>query len=89
MTTADMIKVALLFVNAFAAFIAAAPGNDIDPTARLMAAALVAGCGAALLYLNPPGAKKVNPDKLTAAQTKQVADELERRMKATPQNGGT
>ena len=88
MTTADMLKVALLFLNAFAGFLAAAPGTDIDPAARLVAAALVAGCGAALLYLNPPG-KKVNPDRLTAAQTKQVADELERRMKATPQNGGT
>lgn len=82
-TTADTLKVALLFVNAFAGFIAAAPGTDIDPGVRIVAAALVAGCGAALLYLNPPG-RKVNPDKLTAAQTRQVADELERRMKATP-----
>lgn len=84
MTTADMLKVAILFVNGLAGFLAAAPGNDIDPTARLFAAGLVAGCGAALLYLNPPGKKAVNPDKLTAAQTKQVADELERRMRATP-----
>lgn len=83
MTTMDMLKVGLLFLNAFAGLIAAYPGPEIGAVERLICAALVAGCGAALLYLNPPG-KKVNPDKLTVAQTKQVADELERRMKATP-----
>ena len=88
MTTNDVMKVALLFLNAFAGLIAAYPGPEIGAVERLVCAGLVAGCGAALLYLNPPG-KKVNPDRLTAAQTKQVADELERRMKATPQNGGT
>lgn len=33
-------------------------------------------------------AKRADPDRLTAAQTRQVADELERRMKATPKGGG-
>lgn len=85
MTTPDILKVALLFLNAFAGLIAAYPGPEIGAVERLICAALVAGCGAGLLYLNPPGkAKAVNADKLTAAQTRQVADELERRMKANP-----
>lgn len=84
MTTVDTLKVTLLFVNAFAGLLAAYPGPELGALERLICAALVAGCGAALLYLNPPGSKKVNADKLTAVQTRQVADELERRMKATP-----
>ena len=71
------IKVALAFVNAFAGILAAYPGPELSPLARLLAAATVAGCGAALLFLNPPGDSNV----------KAVADELERRMKARPVRG--
>lgn len=84
MATVDILKLALLFVNAFAGLIAAYPGPELGAIERLVCAALVAGCGAALLYLNPPGRQAINPDKLTAAQTRQVADELERRMRAQP-----
>lgn len=44
--------------------------------------------GATILSQLPPARKKVDPDALTKAQTKQVADELERRMKRTPAKGG-
>lgn len=71
------VKVALAFVNAFAGILAAYPGPELAPLARLFAAATVAGCGAALLFLNPPGDSNV----------KAVADELEQRMKARPARG--
>lgn len=81
MNTADTIKVALLFLNAFAGFIAAAPGDNIDPSVRIVCAALVAACGAALLYLNPPGKTPSPTANLTTKQLAQITDELERRAK--------
>lgn len=83
-TTSDTLKIALLFLNAFAGLIAAYPGPEIGAVERLICAALVAGCGATLLYLNPPGSKSVSLSALTPAQTRQVADELEKRMRANP-----
>ena len=44
--------------------------------------------GATVLSQLPPAGKKVDPDALTKTQTKQLADELERRMKRTPAKGG-
>lgn len=44
--------------------------------------------GATVLSQLPPVGKRPDPDRLTAAQTRQVADELERRMKRTPAKGG-
>lgn len=44
--------------------------------------------GATVLSQLAPAGKKVDPDALTKAQTKQLADELERRMKRTPAKGG-
>ena len=48
-------KVLLAFMNAFAGILAAYPGPEISPLLRLLAAATVAGCGAALLMVHPPG----------------------------------
>lgn len=86
MTDRDVVKIALTFLAAVAGFLAVYAGPELSPAARLVAAAIVAGCAPALALLDPPGKKaaKVNPDKLTAAQARQVADELERRMKRTP-----
>ena len=55
-------KVAIAFINAFAGIFAAYPGPELSPLWRLFAAALVGGCGAALLFLNPPGAKSRDAD---------------------------
>lgn len=44
--------------------------------------------GATVLSQLPPVGKRPDPDALTAKQTRQVADELERRMKRTPAKGG-
>lgn len=78
MTTQDAIKIGLTFLNGFAGVIAAYPGPEVDALARLICAALVIACGATLLLVNPPGKEKA----LTAKQTRQVADEIERRLKA-------
>lgn len=78
MTAQDTIKVALTFLNGFAGVIAAYPGPEVGPLARLVCAALVIACGATLLLVQPPGKEK----PLTARQTRQVADEIERRLRA-------
>lgn len=70
MTPIDGIKLVLMFANAFAGVIAASA--DIDPMARLLAAALVAGCGAVLLFLNPLG----KTGEFTAKQVNQLTDAL-------------
>jgi hypothetical protein len=67
-------KVALAFLNAVAATVAGYPGADLSPLMRLMAVAISAGCGAALLMLQPPGRKSADGITVSA-----VADELERR----------
>lgn len=84
MTTMDILKVSLLFLNAFAALIAAYPGPEIGAVERLICAALVAGCGAALLYLNPPGKKALDPDNLTPAQRRKLVAAVKAEMMATP-----
>lgn len=71
-------KVALAFVNAFAGFIAAYPGPELNPLWRMLFAATVAGCGAALLILNPPTSK---------TQDERVAAILEAKMKRTRAGG--
>lgn len=75
-------KVALAFINAFAGILAAYPGPELSPLLRLMAAATVAGCGAALLYLQPPGRKPGGAEGVTVSA---VADELERRSRRRQQ----
>lgn len=70
----NVAKVALAFVNAFAGVFAAYPGPELSPLWRLAAAAIVAGCGAALLLMQPPSDK---------TQDERVADLLEARMKRT------
>ena len=67
-------KVALAFLNAFAGILAAYPGPELSPLWRLMAAAVVAGCGAGLLVLQPPTGK---------TQDERIADLLEAKMKRT------
>lgn len=62
---ASVLKIALAFVNAFAGILAAYPGPELSPLARVLAAATVAGCGAALLYLRPPN---TNPEAETLAR---------------------
>lgn len=72
-TLLSTLKVALAFVNAFAGILAAYPGPELSGLARVLAAATVAGCGAALLMLTPPGHQS-GDDVVT-----KVSDELERR----------
>lgn len=85
MNTQDTLKVALMFVNGFAGLIAAYPGPELGALERLVCAALVAGCGAALLYLNPPGrTKSVDPDNLTPAQRRKLVAAVKAEMMATP-----
>lgn len=57
-------KVSLAFVNAFAGVLAAYPGSELPPLARLLSAALVAGCGGALLFLSPPGTAPESDDDI-------------------------
>lgn len=73
MNPLDALKVTLAFVNGFAGVVIAYPGSDLDPLIRLMFAGLVAGCGAALLFLNPPGK---SGEKFTAKQVDQLTDAL-------------
>ena len=68
-------KVGLAFLNAFCGIFAAYTGDDLNPLWRLFFAATVAGCGAALLILNPPNDK---------TQDERIADLLEERMRAAP-----
>lgn len=77
MNPTDALKVALAFVNGFSGVVIAYPGSDLDPLIRLMFAGLVAGCGAALLFLKPPGnsGEKFSPaqvEQLTAALLKKT-----------------
>lgn len=84
MSTMDAIKLALGLLNAFAGVIAGT-AQDIDPGVRLVCVALVTACGFGLMFMERIGGdqkRRLDPDRLTAAQTRQVADELERRMKA-------
>lgn len=57
-------KVMLAFVNAFAGALAAYPGPELSPLVRLMAVAVVAGCGGSLLVLHPPGASEFSPEQV-------------------------
>lgn len=87
MTDRDYLKIALTLLFSVAGFLAVYSGSDLPAHIRLLAAALVAAGPPVMAVLDPPG-KKPDPDRLTAAQTRQVADELERRMKRTPSKGG-
>jgi hypothetical protein len=69
-TTMDAIKMSLVFVNAFAGLIAAYPGADLDGSVRLVCAALVAGCGAALLFMQKLGGD-IDYAKLAEEQERQ------------------
>lgn len=60
MNPRDIVKLFLVFANGIAGVIAAYPGPELSPLARLLAAALVTGCGAALLFLTPPGRVRVS-----------------------------
>ncbi len=86
--TAEMIA------RALCAVLVAVPGTlalvpDLDLTPGQDAVFLVLSLiGATILSQLPPAGKRVDPDALTARQTRQVADELERRMKRTPAKGG-
>lgn len=73
MNPTDALKVTLAFVNAFAGVFAGYPGTDLDPMIRLAFVALVAGCGAALLFLNPPGK---SGEKFSPKQVDQLTDAL-------------
>lgn len=85
MNTPNVLKVALVFLNGFAGLIAAYPGPELGALERLICAALVAGCGAALLVLNPPGrSKSVDPDDLTPAQRRKLVAAVKAEMMATP-----
>lgn len=68
----SLLKIGLAFLNGVAGVLAAYPGPELPVLARLMASAVVVGCGAALLVLQPPGSEDA---------TRRVADELERRMR--------
>lgn len=72
MNPTDAVKVALVFLNGFAAFVAAAPGAEIDPTVRVICGGIASACGAALLLLNPPG----KPEKFSPKQVDQLTDAL-------------
>lgn len=87
MTDRDYLKIALTLLFSVAGFLAVYSGNDLPAHIRLIAAALVAAGPPVMAVLNPPG-RKPDPDRLTAAQTKQLADELEKRLKRTPAKGG-
>lgn len=75
--TKSIAKIVLAFVNAFAAVLAGYPGPDLSPIYRLLCVATVAGCGAALLMLDPPG--KTTRQEVTVTA---VTDELEKRARA-------
>lgn len=51
------LKIALAFLNGFCGILAAYPGPELPPLARLAAAGIVAGCGAVLLIVDPPGGR--------------------------------
>lgn len=87
MTDRDYLKIALTLLFSVAGFLAVYSGTDLPAHIRLMAAAVVAAGPPVMAILEPPG-KKPDPDALTKAQTKQVADEVERRLKRTPTKGG-
>ncbi|MCC7372528.1 MAG: hypothetical protein IT306_29210 [Chloroflexi bacterium] len=72
MNTVDALKVLLVFANGLAAFVAAYPGTDLDPMARLACGAVAAGCGAALLLMTPPG----KAERFSAKQVDQLTDAL-------------
>lgn len=84
MTPRDAVKYGLTFLNAFCGLIVAYPGPEIGGLERVLCAALIAGCGTTLLLIDPPrtAKRKAADDRLSARQAKQVADELEARMKA-------
>lgn len=92
MTQADAIKLALMFLNAFAGVLAAFPGPELGTLERLFCAALVAGCGAALLFLDKYGAPKrraaaLDPDDMTPVQRRRLAAKLKDVMMETPAEG--
>lgn len=89
MTQADLIKCAVVFVNGFAGLLAAFPGPELGTLERLVCAALVAGCGAVLLFLEKVGGSKaksadLDPDDMTPAQRRRLAMRLRDVMETTP-----
>jgi hypothetical protein len=76
----NIAKVALTFLNAFCGILVAYPGPELSPLARVIAAAMIAGCGAALLLLNPPG----GGTSLTAKQKREAVEAVRKEMMATP-----
>lgn len=92
MTQADMIKLGLMFLNAFCGVIAAFPGPEVGVLERLICAALVIACGAALAFLEKVGGSKAKPDDLdpdtmTPAQRRRLAMKLRDVMETTPARG--
>ncbi len=89
MTQADLIKCGVVFLNGFAGLIAAFPGPELGTLERLICAALVAGCGAVLLFLDRVGGSKakadaLDPDDMTPAQRRRLAMKLRDVMEQTP-----
>jgi hypothetical protein len=60
------LKLALVFINGFAALIGTYPGPEVPALVRLLCAATAAGCGAALLMLTPPGRSNALADDIAA-----------------------
>lgn len=86
MTTLTLLKIILAFVNGMAGLIAAFPGPELGVMERLLAAAVVAGCGPALLLLNPPGraSRSLDPADMTMAQRRRLAMKLKDEMMRLP-----
>jgi hypothetical protein len=65
--------------------VAATQGVELSPTGMLILGILNLAAGLTLSELEPSlRRERVSPDRLTPAQTRQVAEELDRRMRDTP-----
>ena len=88
MSQADLIKIALVFVNLFAGAVVAYPGPELGALSRLFCVALVAGCGGALAFLDKLGAKPrtrtLDVDEMTPAQRRRLAMKLKAEMLEQP-----
>ena len=79
-TIRDVLKVALAFLNAFCGVLVAYPGPEVSPLIKVMGAAMIAGCGAALLLLTPPGREA----SLTAKQRREAVAAVKQEMTRDP-----
>lgn len=77
------VSLACLIVIAVVPFVQGFELYPLAPRDLLLVGLLNITAGVILRQMQAPGAE-IDPDRLTKAQTKQVADELERRMKRTP-----